>query len=100
MTNLGIITIKRNLRVGNEVSNKKYVDDELNKNTILRFIGSLQNYLKVAVAYADENFTKSHRKQVTDTRTIKKPNHGGYLLQKWIVRSHNKNNAFKKNRLY
>ena len=29
--------------------NKKYIDDELDKNTIVRFNQTLQNYLKVSV---------------------------------------------------
>ena len=33
-------------------SQKKYVDDELDKNTIVRFNQTLQNYLKVSVGNA------------------------------------------------
>ena len=43
------ITINKNPTSDNEVSPKKYRDDQLDKNTILRFDQTLQNYLKVFV---------------------------------------------------
>ena len=49
LTNLDSITIKRNLSSDNEVSNKKGIDDELDKNTIVRFNQTLENHLKVSV---------------------------------------------------
>ena len=49
LTNIISITINRNLSSDNELANKKYMDDELNKNTIVRFNQLLQNYLKVSV---------------------------------------------------
>ena len=47
LTNLGSITINRNPTSDNEVSNKKYNDDELDKNTIVRFNQTLENYIKI-----------------------------------------------------
>ena len=35
----------------NDVIRKKYIDDELDKKTILRFNQTLENYLKVSVGY-------------------------------------------------
>ena len=49
LTNIDSITIKRNPVSDNEVSSKKYVDNELDKNTFLRFTQTLQNYLKISV---------------------------------------------------
>ena len=49
ITNSDSITIIRSPTSDNEVSNKKYVDDGLNKNTIVRFHQTFQNYLKVSV---------------------------------------------------
>ena len=49
LTSLDSITVNRNPTSDNELSNKKYIDDELDKNTILRFNRTLENYLKVSV---------------------------------------------------
>ena len=38
ITNLDSITVNRNPNLDNELANKKYIDDELDKNTVLRFI--------------------------------------------------------------
>ena len=43
LTNLDSIMVNRNPTSDNEVSNRKYSDDELDKNTILRFSQLLQN---------------------------------------------------------
>ena len=56
--NLDSITIKRNAFSDNEVSNKIYIDDELDKNTIVRFNQTSQNYLKVSVGNNTYNLTK------------------------------------------
>ena len=48
LTNLDSITVKRYPTSYNEVTNKKYIDDELDKSTILRLNQTLQNYLKVS----------------------------------------------------
>ena len=58
LTNLDSITINRNPTSDNEVSNKKFFDDELDKNTIVRFNQTLQNYLKVSVGNDSYNLTK------------------------------------------
>ena len=49
LTNVDSITVNRNPTSDNEPANKKYIDVELNNNTIVRFNQSLQNYLKVSV---------------------------------------------------
>ena len=41
LTNINSITINNNPTDDNHVSNKKYIDDELDKNTIVRFIQAL-----------------------------------------------------------
>ena len=45
LTNLDSVTVNRNPTSDNEVSNKKYVDDSIGENTILRFNQALENYL-------------------------------------------------------
>ena len=57
LTNIDCITVNKNPTSDNEVS-KKYVDDELDKNTILRFNQTLRNYLKVSVGNDTYNLTK------------------------------------------
>ena len=49
LTNINSITINNNPTDDNHVGNKKYVDDEIDKNTIVRFNQTLQNYPKVSV---------------------------------------------------
>ena len=49
LTNKISITINNNPTDDNHVSNKKYIDNELDINTILRFNQTLQNYLKISV---------------------------------------------------
>ena len=48
LTNINSITINKNPTDDNHVSNKKYVDNELDKNTIVRFNQTLQNYLRLS----------------------------------------------------
>ena len=91
LTNLDSITIKRNPSSDNEVSNKKYIDDELDKNTIVRFNQTLQNYLKVSVGNDTYNLTKYDKIQLTDTTVMKTGNTGGYLLPYWKIICNDKN---------
>ena len=63
--------LNRNPSSDNEVVNKKYVDDELDKNTILRFNQTLENYLKVSVENDTNNLTKYNKIQLTDNTFIK-----------------------------
>ena len=70
MTNLDSITVNRNPNLDNELSNKKYIDDEVDKNTIVRFIKTLQNYLKLSVGDTIYNLTKYGKIQLTDITNI------------------------------
>ena len=95
LTNLDSASVNRNPSSDNELANKKYIDDELDKNTVLRFNQTLQNYLKVSVRNDTYNLTKYDRIQITDTTVIKYPNTSGYLLQNWIIKCNDKNNKGK-----
>ena len=92
LTNLDSVTVNRNPNLDNELANKKYIDDELDKNTVLRFNQKLQIYLKVSVGNDTYNLTKYNKIQITDTTEIKYPNIGSDLLQKWNIKCNNKNN--------
>ena len=95
LTNIDSITVNRNPNSDNELSNKKYIDDQLDKNTIVRFNQTLSNYLKVAVGNDTYNLTKYDKIQLTDTTIIKYPNNGGYLLQNWNIICNDKNDNGK-----
>ena len=70
LTNLDSITVNRNPNSDDEVANKKYIDDELDKNTLLRFSQTLQNYLKVSVGDETYNLTKNNKISITDITEI------------------------------
>ena len=94
-TNVDSIIVNRNPTLDNELSNKKHIDDELDKNTIVRFNQTLTNYLKVSVGNDTYNLTKYNKIQIIDTTEIVFPNTGGYLLQKWSIICNDKNNNGK-----
>ena len=78
LTNIDSITVNINPSSDNELSNKKYVDDELDKNTIVRFNQTLQNYLKVSVGndiYSPTKYDKIQLIDVTEIRISKCWNH-------------------------
>ena len=58
LTNLDSVQVNRNPTSDNELVNKKYIDNELDKNTIVRFNQTLSNYLKVSVGNDTYNLTK------------------------------------------
>ena len=91
-TNLDSIQVNRKPISDIELSTKKYIDDELEKNTIVRFNQTLQSYLKVSVGYTIYNLTIYNKIHIIDTTEIRYPNTGDSLLQKWIIRSNNRNN--------
>ena len=95
LTNINSITINNNPTDENHVSKKRYIDNELDKNTILRFNQTLENYLKVSVGNDIYNLTKYNKMQITNTTGIKYPNIGSDLLQKWNIKCNNKNNVSK-----
>ena len=90
-TNVNSITINNNPTDDNHVSNKKYIDDELDKNTIVRFNQTLQNYLRVSVGSDKYNLTKNNKIQLTDITTMKSGNTGAYLLPFWKIICNDKN---------
>ena len=95
LTNIDCITVNRNPSSDNEVSNKKYIDDELDKNTIVRFNQTLQNYLKVSVGNDTYNLTKYDKVRLTDLTTIRTGSWSGYLLPSWRIFCNERNNNGK-----
>ena len=95
LTNLDSIKVNRNPNSDNEVANKKHVDDELNKNTILRFNQTLENYLKVSVGNDTYNLTKYNKIQLTSSTIIKAGNSGITVLAYWRIACNDRNNNGK-----
>ena len=95
LTNVNSITANRNLTSDNELVIKKYLDDELDKNTILRFNQTLENYLKVSVGNDTYNLAKYNKIQLSDTTVMKAGITGGYLLPYWKIVCNDKNNNGK-----
>ena len=93
LTNINSITINNDPTDDNHVSNKKYIDNELDKNTIVRFNQTLQNYLKVSVGNDTYNLTKYDKILIADTTIIKAGNTGANLLQKWDIKCNARNNT-------
>ena len=76
LTNIDSKTVNRNPALYNELTNKKYIDIELDKNTILRFNQTLQNYLKICFGNDTNNLTKYDKTQLIDVTEIRYPNNG------------------------
>ena len=91
------ITVNREPSTDNELANKKYIDDELDKNTIVRFSQTLTNYLKVSVGNDIYHLTKYGKNYITDLTEMKAPNSGLYLLQKRKIVCKDKYNNAKIN---
>ena len=61
----------RNPTLDNELTNKKLIDDQLHKITVVRFNQVEDNYLKVSLRNNVYELTKYDETQITDT-TVKK----------------------------
>ena len=95
LTNLDSITVNRNPNTDNELSNKKYIDVELDKNTIVIFNQTLEIYLKASIGNDTYNLRKNNKTQITDTTIMKAGNTGGYLFAYWRNTCNDKNNQAK-----
>ena len=89
LINLDSVVVNREPSSDNELANKKYIDDELDRNTVLRFNQTLQNYLKVSVRNHTNNLTKYNKIQIIDVTETKYPIVGSDLLQKWNIKCNN-----------
>ena len=83
LTKLDSVSIKRDPSSNKELGNKKHIDDSTEKDTILRFNQTLENYLKVSVGKVTYNLTKHDKLQFTDTTFIRNSNTGGYVSPLW-----------------
>ena len=82
LTNINSITINTTPTDNNHVINKKYVDDQLDNDKLVRLNDdSNDGYLKVNINNSTYNLQIYNKTLLTDTTIIKYPNSGGYLLQ-------------------
>ena len=95
LTNIHSVTINRNPSSDNELASKKYIGDDLDKNTIVRFNQTLQNYLKLSVGIDTYNLSKYDKIQLINVTEIRYPNTGITLLPKWKIRNLNRINGAK-----
>ena len=65
---------------------KENVDDELNKNIILRFDQTLGNYLELSVGNDTYNLTEYDKLHFTDTTIIIIFNIGVNSFQNWLIK--------------
>ena len=92
LINLYSISVNRKPSSDNELASKKYIDDELDKNKVLRFNKTLSNYLKVSVGNDIYNLTKYNKIYITDITIMKAGNTGANLLQIWNIIANDRNN--------
>ena len=90
LSNLESITVNRDPTSDNELANKKYIDDELDKKTSLRFHQTFENHLKVSVGNYIYNLTKYDKIQLIDESEKRWLNAGQYMLSRWSIKSVNK----------
>ena len=95
LTNINSITITNKPTDDNHVKNKNYMDDELDKNTIVTFNHALPTYLKIYVGNDTYNLTKYDKIQLTHITTMKAGKTGGYLLPYWKIVFNDKINSGK-----
>ena len=95
ITKFDSIAVNRNPSLDSELANKKSINYELDKKTILRFHQTLENYLKITVGNDTYNLTKYNRIQNTDLTTNKSRNTGLSLLPYWKIICNDKNNNGK-----
>ena len=84
LTKIDSVTLNTDPSFDNELSRKKYVDHELDKNTMPTFNETLEHYLKTFVGNDTYNLTKYNKIQFIDTTVVKHGN-GQYLLPQWKV---------------
>ena len=86
LTNINPITISNNPTDDNHVSNKKYIDDELDKNTIVRLNdNSYDRYFQNHINNTAYNLQIYNKTQIIDTTKLIFPNTGTDLLRNWKI---------------
>ena len=71
ITNLDSVIVNKNPILDNELANRKHVDDEICKDTIVRFNQTLQSYIKVTVNGIVFNLRKKTNNKLLTSQLIK-----------------------------
>ena len=96
LININSTTINKKPSSDNEVSNKKYIDDELDKDTIVRLNDdSNDRYLKINIKISTYNLQIYNKVLITDTTILKFPHSAGSFLQNWNIKCNDRNNQGK-----
>ena len=91
ITNINSIAINNNPTDNNHLSNKKYIDDELDKNSIVRINDdSNERYLQVHINNTPYNLQIYNKTQIIDITKLIFPNTGTDLLQNWKLVCNNR----------
>ena len=91
LININSITINNNPTDDNHVTNKKYIDEELNKDTIVRLNdNSNDRYLQVHINTTAYNLQIYNKTQIIDTTKLIFSNSGTDLLQNWKIICNNR----------
>ena len=91
LTNINSITNNTNPTDDNRVSNQKYIDEELDKNTIVRLNDvSNDRYLQVHINNTAYNLQIYNKTQIIDTTKFIFPNSGTDFLQNWKIICNNR----------
>ena len=83
--NIDFKTVIRKPTLDNEVSNKNYIDNDLDKNTLVIFNRTEETYLKVSVGDDTYNLSKNIKIQTLYTTVSKTSKKGGSLLPCWNI---------------
>ena len=97
LTNIKLITINNNPTDDDHVTNKKYIDNQLDKNTIVRFNQTLTNYLKFSIGSDIYHLTKYNKIKLTNQTILKYSNSGSYFLPIWRIVCNDRNKNGKQN---
>ena len=98
LTSLDSVTVKREPSSDDDLSNKKYIDDQLDTNTIVRLNDdsiAIDRYLQVHVQNISYTLQIYNKTQIKDTTKMIYPNTGNDLLQNWKIFCNNKYNEGK-----
>ena len=96
LTNLDSISVNRDPTSDNELASKKYFDDQLDANTLVRLNDNSNNrYLQVRVNDIPYNLQIYNKAQIIDTTKIIYPNTGHDFLPNWKIVCNNKYNEGK-----
>ena len=96
ITNVNNIQINNTPTQDDQVTDKKYVDDNIDESSIIRLNdNSNDRYLQARVGNTAYNLQIYNKAQMIHTTELLSPNKAGYLLQGWTILCNNVNGTGK-----